>query len=258
MAQSFVLNGKVTDRTNGKAIEYASLLNYTKGNRVYANSAGDFRLEAEEGDTLVLFALGYYYRKVMVNDFLRELKLPEGFGLTPQAYVIPEVQIMPEVTYNDFKNQFLSLDHPKTAMEKLQETLKKISLEEGPKAYQQEVARRRSASNEVVLVSVPILTPEEKERIKLGKIIRKEEIQDAIYHKFNPARVKVVTGLADDDSLIEFMNFCDFPDAWLLKVNDYDLMEAIARRYETFVTKKQLEKTIQNSLEYTCLNFCQI
>jgi hypothetical protein len=51
--------------------------------------------------------------------------------------------------------------------------------------------------------------------------------------------VKKVTGLTADDEVIEFMLFCDFTDAYLLKVSPYDLMLVIESKFRQFKARKQ-------------------
>jgi hypothetical protein len=51
-----------------------------------------------------------------------------------------------------------------------------------------------------------------------------------------------VTGLTEDDDIIEFMVWCQFSDSYILETNEYDLAERIAARFELFRKKKEEEK----------------
>lgn len=245
-AQQGTIRGKVQDQNTGKKIEYTSVLNYSLHTRIYSNAEGEFNLKARAGDTLVLYAVGYFYQKIIVKGNMINTKEPVIFALPEQKYEISEVRIIGLGTYDDFRQQFINLDRPETKTEKLAENLAETSRQAALEAYNQAQAEQKL--NGITLLSVPILTPEEKERIALVKIIEKEKIRDQIYQKFNPVVVKKVTGLTDDDEIIEFMVFCDFSDAYLLKVSEYDLMENINRKYELFKGRKQEEKSMQNQL----------
>jgi len=245
-AQQTTLKGKVIDAGNGKAIEYASLLNFSSHNRVYTNASGDFTLEVHTGDTLVLYAVGYYYSKIIVDASMVNSWETMRFALRQQAYEIAEVRIIGLGTYNEFKQQFIALDRPNTKTEQLASDLAEIAHAEGIAAYDEAL---RKGELPPPLIAVPILTPEEKERIVLAEIIKQKEVKDQVYQKYNPVLVRKVTGLTDDDTIIEFMYFCDFSDAYLLQVNDYELMVNIVRKYELFKKKKQEEKSIHNLLK---------
>ena len=245
-AQQGIIQGKVVDDSTKKAIEYVSVLNFSRHNRVYSNSIGEFRLEARAGDTLVLYAVGYYYSRIIVDKAMINTVDQQVFNMNQQAFEIAEVRIFDLGTYEEFKQQFIDLDRPKTKTEILADDLAETSRQVAREAY--EKAKSAQMLDGVTLLTVPIRTPEEKERLVLAKIIEKEKIRDQIYQKYNPVVVKKVTGITDDDTAIAFMAYCDYSDAYLLKVNEYDLMESIARKYEMFKKKKQAEKSMENRL----------
>ena len=66
--QMTTIKGKVVDRSNGKPVEYAYVLNYSRQRQIYCNTNGEFQLNAHAGDTLVLYAIGYLYQKIVVED----------------------------------------------------------------------------------------------------------------------------------------------------------------------------------------------
>lgn len=246
-AQKGEIKGRVVDAATGKAIEYTAVLNYSRDFRIYSNTGGEFKLQGQPGDTLVLYAVGYYYNKVIVEGGMINAVTPVTFTLKQQAYEIQEVRIYNLGTYEDFKQRFINLDRQATQTEKLAEELAETSRQVALEAYDQAMAAKKLDG--ITLVSVPILTPEEKERLLLARIIEEEKINDQIYQKYNPVVVKKVTGLTNDDDIIEFMVFCNYSDYYLLKVNDYDLMVSIARKFEQFKRKKQEEKSMQNQIE---------
>jgi len=206
---------------------------------------GDFKQEAQAGDTLVIYAVGYYYRKIMVDQSMLNTTAPVPLTLTQQAVEIAEVRIISLGTYEEFREQFMALDRPKTKTERLASDLAQIAQLEGKEAYDEAMAKGELKPPGL---GFKILTPEEKERLILVDIIEQEKVRDQIYHKFNPVLVKKVTGLVDDDTVIEFMVFCGYSDAFLLQVNEYDLMASIARKYELFKIKKEEDRLRQNRL----------
>ncbi len=243
-AQSGPLRGKIVDELTGKSVEYGIVLNYSHHSTLYSSATGEFFLQAYPGDTLVLSAIGYYYRKIIVTDSLLAAAMPVKFVLSPRAFEIGEARIVPLGTYGQFRQEFVNLDKPKTKTELLTEKItdwSKKAAAEGYEKYQQ-----NKLHDGVTLVSVPIRTPEEKERIALARIMEKENLRNRIYQKFNPEVIKNVTGITEDHEIIEFMVFCDFDDQYVLDVNEYTLMEQIALRYKLFMKKKKAEQAGEN------------
>jgi hypothetical protein len=244
--QQSMIRGKVIDSATGKAVEYAYVLDYTQHIDLYSNVSGEFVLNAQPGDTLIFYALGYEYHKIIVTDSLISKQGIVVLGIKPQTYELTEARIFPLGTYEEFRQQFITLNKPKTETNMLAEKLAEISHKVARESY--EMAKANQRLDGITLMSVPIRTPEEKERIRLDEILKKEKIRDRIYQKFNPEIIKKVTGMDNDKDIIEFMVFCDFPDRYLLEINEYVLMEEIAAKYELFKKKKQAEKARENQI----------
>lgn len=246
--------GQVVDAQTGRAIEYAHILNYSIRRATYSNSKGLFRLPVKPGDTIVFSALGYYYSKLEWSDTLLTDKGTFTIRVLPLVYSIGEARIIALGTYEDFRQQVLALNRPATATEKLAENLAESALPAAREAYQKAMTDRRLDG--VTLLSVPILSPEEKERIVLSKIVRKQRIHDQIFLKFNPAVVKKVTGMTDEDEVIAFMVFCNFSEDYLLEVSEYDLMVRIAVKFELFRQIKKQKESENNPVNlYFALPF---
>jgi hypothetical protein len=245
-AQAGIIRGRVVDGASGKALEYAYILNYSLHKNIYCNIGGEFRLDARPGDTLVMYALGYYYQKVIVDASMLGIQQVKEFQLKQQVYDLTEARILGIGSYEDFRRDFIAMDIPKTRTDNLNEYIGGIARTEAVEAY--EKARAEGKLNGITFVSVPILTPEEKERIKLARIIEKEQVRDQIYQKYNPVLVKRVTGLTIDDEIIDFMAFCDFSERYLLNVSEYDLMSRIALKFEMYKRNREDKKRMENHL----------
>jgi hypothetical protein len=234
-AQSGVLNGLIRDEITGMGVVNALVLNYSTRLNVYTNGNGVFNLDVGFGDTVVLSAVGYYYNRIVVNDSLLSASVPVIFPFWPRAYEITEARITGLGSYNFFRNRFIELQLSKTKTEILTENLAGISKFEGKEAYDRALATGRL---EHPLPGIPILSPEEKERIALKKIMEKEQIKEQVYVKFNPEVIRKVTGLTDDRDIVEFMIFCDFSDEYLLEISEYDLADQIGLKYEVYKSRR--------------------
>ncbi len=86
-------------------------------------------LQANPGDTLVLSAIGYYYRKIIVTDSLLAASMPVTFEVSPRAFEIGEAKIVALGTYDQFRQNFVNLDKPKTQTELLTEQIGRLVAE---------------------------------------------------------------------------------------------------------------------------------
>jgi hypothetical protein len=232
------------DESTGKPVEYAYIQNYSRKLNTYSNISGNFILGAGEGDTLVLYGLGYYYKKIVVLPEMIDPQRTPDLTLKQLAFDIAEAKIVGYGTYDQFRQRLLDLDQPKTPTERLNEQMAAVSRNEAVEAFEKAQAEKKLDG--ITFASIPILTPEEKERIKLGKILKKEQIRDQIYQKFNPMVVRSVTGISDDDEIIAFMMFCEFSDKYLLEVDEYELRTRIALKYEMYKKKLKDDELMKN------------
>jgi len=243
-AQQGPLLGKIIDEVTGRSVDYGIVLNYSRHITMHSGSSGEFYLQAHPGDTLVLSAIGYYYQRVVVTDSLLSASMPVTFRISPRAFEIGEAKIVALGTYDQFRQNFMNLDKPKTKTDELKEQIADWSQKAASEGYQRyQENMMRDGGN---LLSVPIRSRDEKERTALAKIMESENIRNRIYEKFNPEVVKKVTGIKEDHEIIEFIVFCDFADQYILDVNQYTLMEQIALRYELFRKKKKAEQSGEN------------
>jgi hypothetical protein len=237
------ITGTVVDSESGTPVEYAQIQNFSLQKQTYSTQAGEFSLNAFDGDTLVVYGLGYFYAKVIVSETMLG-EQPVQIVLTRQPYNLSAAKVVGIGTYNEFRNKLINEPPPKTMTEQLNERLAGATLlaaREGFQEYQQA---------HPVIVSVPIRTPEEIERIKLAKIKAKEQVRDQVYHKFNPVIVKEITGLTDDREIIEFMVYCKFSDAYIIEANSYELAERITTKFELFRKKKEEEKLRHDPMNF--------
>jgi hypothetical protein len=235
-AQEARYKGRIMDAKTKMPVEYAHIMNYSQRMNAYSDSSGLFSLPVNPGDTLVLSAVGYYFRKIVATDSLLSTAPRLVFSIIPRAYEINEARIYSLGTYSEFRQRVIRMERPKTQTDLLAENIAELSRVVAKEAYEKAMQSRKLDG--ITFFSIPIRSPEEMERLRLAKIMEKENIRNEIYEKFNPEVIKKITGLKDDDVVIEFMVFCDFPDDYLLEVNSYDLMVRIEEKFEDFKKKR--------------------
>ncbi len=238
--QDVYLKGRVTDAFSHKPVAFAHIQNYSIRKATFSDTSGYFIIGVTPGDTLVFSAIGYYYKVAVISDSMVRLRANINYRLYPRIYEIEEARIFAFRNYDEFRNRFLQLDLSQDKTENLrkeiQEQSTRVALEADRKRKEQE------SLNGVKLLSIPILTPEEKQMIKLKERLAEEKRKDEVYKKYNPELVKKVTGLQEDEEVMEFMKFCDFKDNFILNINEYDLVVIIMKKYEEFLKSKSSNK----------------
>ncbi|UCH13095.1 MAG: carboxypeptidase-like regulatory domain-containing protein [Bacteroidales bacterium] len=224
------LKGQIIEEKTLEFIPLVHIYNERTRKTSVSDTAGNFAIKVNDGDTLVFSAIGFYFKVVYVTDSL--LKETVFIELIPRRYEISEARVYALGSYEQFKQKVLALKLPETRAGKLRKYLHDLSRKEGKEIkYQQEMDKL--AEGRAVLMSVPILTPEEIAMIKLKKIIEKEKIQNIIYEKYNRKIVADVTGLKGEE-LTEFMVFCNFSEEYLFETNQYDIMVRVLEKLEIY------------------------
>jgi len=206
--------------------------NFTANRWALTDSLGYFTLKVKAGDTLVFSAEGYFYNVAVIYDSMLMRKPYQAFFMDHLVYAINDANVFSLGTYKDFKQKFAQLDLSKDKTEILRRNLQQEVLLVAREAYKNQQDKQKLQGG--VGVGVPILTPQEQERLKLKAIMATENRRNQVYQKYNPELIKKVTGIKDDDEIMAFMRFCGFTDNFILDQNQYDLVVLIARKYEEF------------------------
>ncbi len=229
------ITGCIINHSTKEPVKFAHIQNYSNHAIAITDTNGLFIIRASPGDTLIFSAIGYFYKKVTIADLLMKRGIVPVFELMVRIYDIDEANIYIPGTYQKFKRDFIELEIPKTREDILRENLGMIASIEGKKAYDQAIATGRI---EPPAPGFPILSADEKARLRLKIYISRQKNQNIIYEKYNVEIVKQVTGLTDDDEAMSFMLFCNFDEQYLLQVNQLDLMKEIADQYELYKKEK--------------------
>ncbi|MBN1157951.1 MAG: carboxypeptidase-like regulatory domain-containing protein [Bacteroidales bacterium] len=232
--QQNTIRGRIMDSSSQEPVKFAHIENYSAHRTAITDTNGWFRLQANPGDTLVFSAIGYYYSKAIVTDLLLDQEVTPVFELHQRIYEIEEAVIYVPGTYSEFRQDFIGLDIADSREEVLKQELTSIAAIEGKKAYEEAIDKGELKPPS----GFPILSADEKARLRLKRHLEREEILSLINEKYNVDLVKEITGLTDEDEVMSFMLFCNFDVQYLLEVNPPDLMQVIAEKYEVFKSIK--------------------
>lgn len=246
------ITGKLIDNETGKGISFVHVLNESLRISVISDTSGRYAIRGKAGDTLVFSVLGYLGKYIVLNE--KDTGGDLVTKLAPRTYDIAEVKVFGYTTYSQFKQGLRDLQLPETQTDRLRESLNRIALEIGKEArYQLAMEKAAQGGN---LLSVPILSPEEIQRLKLKKIIKEEKIQAEIDKKYNRQIVADVTGLKDKE-LDDFMLFCKLDRQFLLEANQYDILVKVLERLAAFKQIRKNSGTIQKTDQHaysTCFS----
>jgi hypothetical protein len=229
--------GRIMEGSTRWPVQLAIIQNVSSRISTFSDTSGFFHIRAIAGDTLVFSAMGFYYSVAVVSDSLLNAKSVRQFKMEPLVYKIQEANVYSLGTYEQFKQKFIALDLSKDKTEILRRNLQHQSLTAAREADQ--IRQQKQSLEGVKLMSVPILTPEEKHMIMLKEILVKEDHKNRVYKKYNPDIIKKVTGITEDEEVLAFMLFCNFSDDYILNIHEYDLMVMISRKYEEYCRLKE-------------------
>lgn len=228
--QNLSLNGCVTDEKTGKKLPLVHIFNESSRTTDVTDTGGQFTINVNRGDTLVFSSIGFYYKVVYITDSM--LRVGSALiTLMPRKYEVPEARVLDLGTYEQFRQKILSLKLPETRTDKLRKSLQKAAREEAMEVeYVRRMDKLTQGGN---LLTIPILSPDEKQMLVLKKIKEEEKTKKVIAEKFNRAFIGEITEL-EGDELTEFMVFCNFSDEYLLDATRYEILIKVLEKLKEF------------------------
>ena len=112
-----LFSGVVVDRASREIVPNATVKNKTRNIDVLADSTGFFRVEAQEGDTLIFEAMLYRPSSFVVPENFNGRQFAFIAGLRQDAVLLEEVTVHDFPTERQFEEAFLSVD-PENVVEK--------------------------------------------------------------------------------------------------------------------------------------------
>ena len=217
----FFFSARIIDRGINEPVQFAHIVNQTRGYASISDSSGFFRIVASENDLLLLTAIGYYDCPVHLNDsLLSTITIPEIF-MIQRAYPIKAVDVNPLGTYSQFKHKLLSLELPEPELVINPAVIQDIEL--GLDTIQElEPASLGSPITAIYMA----LSREGKELRKYAEIREEEAFLEQVKDKYNRELLEEVTGMTGPE-LHEFLEFCNLENKFILKATAYEILERI-------------------------------
>jgi hypothetical protein len=235
-------HGSIIDDSTGQKIAFAQLYNESRRIGYITDSAGNFRIPALKGDTIVVSALGYLGKVIIIDGSYYRTGV--SIELSPQAFEIGEVSIITFSDYEDFKKQFLALQLPHTKTDILRENLATLARQAGREgAYEKAVSDALSRSNkDFASVSIPIPSRYDIQMQHYNEVLKKEERQRVIDKKYNRDIIFRVTRLPEDE-ITQFIGFCNFSEQYLYSATPYEILVSIEEKFKKYKLMKESGKS---------------
>mgnify|MGYP006289087349 CR=1 FL=1 len=106
-----------------KPIPLVHVYVYHKARGTISDFRGYYSLAVEQGDTIVFSSLGYKTRKFIVPDTLTEDKYHFDVKIISDTILLKEAVVYPYMTYEQFKEAFVSVDIPDDDYERAQNNM---------------------------------------------------------------------------------------------------------------------------------------
>ncbi len=212
------INGQLKDMNN-RPVFYAHIINSGLGIATTSDSLGFFRIHMRFRDSLHISAIGFTEKYFLLPHFWPSNHFAGVIYLKYKIYEIQEVSINSLGSYEQFKQKVLNTRVPPPPAEEA-------------RIYLQRIARQEAIRYDKVRVgfSFHMKSLEERSLEKLKIKLQEEERMMIIEKKFNVENVGELTGLKGQEVKV-FMNYCRFPEDFLLYSSEYDILEAAKRIY---------------------------
>lgn len=223
---------QLIDASTQAPIGLAHIINKGQNVGTISDMLGFFRIPFAYGDTIRISAIGYYDMTIPSWGQFSKDSLYYPIHLTSRVYQIREIRITRFGSYERFILEAAKMDLPKSEQEVVQERLEEYF---------------RKTITLLDLKDLPQATSGFTfgkdwfaiQREKIEEKSREERKWDIIYRKFSANLVDQLTGLSGNET-IKFMEYCDFTEAYILTVSDYEVRKRILDKYEEYKKNKKI------------------
>ncbi len=225
--------GLIFNEEDAEEVPYVHILNLNSRKGTISDLAGEFLIAVQPEDTLVFTAVGYEdYLFTLSNAEITSDTYALKIVLNPSTLELSPVSIFAFKSESAFKNEILNL--------KIEDAKKEILI---PGAF---YGTPEPAKTELYFADMGFKCDgclmalidkfrrggNEQENLKEHKNLTTR--QQEISKKYNPDIVNRITGLIGD-SLIEFFDFCEIKDDFVLEANEYEIFIAVNNCYKNFL-----------------------
>lgn len=225
------LRTQILEGETFKPVSFANVLSLKSKKGTICGFDGFFEMPLDITDTLVVSSVGYEKEYVPVAQIAKSDGTYFPIRLMNKTYHIATVNIY-ELRWQKFKDEFKAMDMPKWAGNKyywLESLLSPEELEE-------------IRTMPLPTPGIPIgltTTHYQKQLAAVAELEAQAKIDKKIEEKYNPELVAQITGIQDEEELIDFIVYCDFSRVYLMSARTVDIISRIKMNYEQFCYDKE-------------------
>lgn len=233
----YALEGRLFNRSDSSFVPASNV--YTmpgmKGNM--SDPSGYFYMEITELDTLYISTIGYKPYRIVCLELIEQKDFRIHIFLEPKVYELGTVNILGSLTYEEFKDELMELPLAEEQVVDFDipwEWYGHIDL---------------PASGGFGLTFSGIFTglyerhgSEGKQKAKIQEVKEQESTKNYIYSKYNPYVIQRATGIDSEDEIIQFMEYCNLSDYFIVNATQQELQETLAKKYKVYLESKAQEK----------------
>jgi len=231
------ISGIIQSSTDGLSIEGAHIVNISKNKMAISSELGDFNLQGEIGDTLIVSNINYFTRQFIINTKSRISIL-----LKPNIIQLEEVIVsnLPK-TANDFRKKLIAMP-----MQDKGDFLPYGMKPAKPRSEIPPLYNRSLNSGVGYVVMNPLksitrkLNSEFQEKVKYYALKADEDDKIIRDKKFNRSLVASLTEL-EGDKLTDFIHFMDLADSFIAQASAYEIAERIKEEFEKYKKSREVE-----------------
>ena len=236
IAQQSSFSGKVYDGINFYPIEGANIYNASKKIFVFSDEEGNFSINCQLHDTLIISKSIYRQLIVVLDEDLMKKKR-EDFLLYYKAILLKEVSVISlNPTYEGFKRDLAKIEIPEIyqripGVELTEEDKANAEYDKGPNVF------RNTAIAHPISFLYETFSRKAKMKRLYNEMIQYEDRLDELPLKYNKEIVKELTGLPDDE-ILTFMMYCHFSYYDLIRWTPTQIINAIKDKYINYEYEK--------------------
>lgn len=201
-------------------ISLANIINYKANIGTSSNLKGEFTITIYKDDTLMISEIGYQTIEI------HEANLSSLIYLYEKHYELDQFSVLPYTTYQEFKDAFVKVEIPDNRP-KLNRSIF-LSVDE-LKRY--DGSRGFGGGISALLA---MFNKQMKDKKNYERLLQQDKYEAVLATKFNPEMVKRITKFNDPKKLDDFIQFCDFNNAFIEHSSKYDLITQIHACYDEY------------------------
>ncbi len=225
-AQTKIISGTILNGTDSTPVEYAHVVNSNSLVGVVSEINGKFTIAAKASDSLLISAIGYETLKIEAS------KIKTIIYVKRAIYFLEEHAVLPYKDFAEFKEAFVELEIPDTARNKINQSFvlsaEELKMYDGSRGFSGGISGLLGKFNTYV-----------QDKKNYERLLQRDKYEALLAKKFNPEMVGRVTRIKQNETISDFMDYCDFTDQFIQYSSEYDLVTRILdcfKEYNTVVT----------------------